>query len=474
MPVEGSAIQDPAPRGGAAAPPHGAAGFASRSAMFAAWGVVAGFLFFFVISYIDRTIITMMVAPLERDLGISDFQMSLLLGPAFGIFYGLCGVPVGWFVDRFPRKLVAAIGIALWGLATTVCGLAAGFGHLLIGRIGVGVGESALTPAAHATIAERFPKSQLATALSIYTLGVSIGTGLSILVGGAVVEWLAKAERLELPLIGVVHGWQLVFLTIGLITLAISPFALLLGGKTVGPAPLVRARASGRPPLSFMKLIAAEPMLFLALPIGFGFTAAVSVGMSAWIPTFFLREYGWSMAKVGGYWGLINIIAGAGGQVVGALIVDRLYARGVTDAHARYHVLGLFISTPCAAAAFLAHDPALTLVLLTVYFFVTFPCFGYAAAALQLFAPDHLRARISALNLALVAVIGSLLGPPFVGLLVDHVFHDKAKLGVALATLAAVGGPIVGITLAFVARRMRQAHRPGVLRFERFAPAEIA
>src|SRR5215212_8289192 len=142
-----------------------------KSAFRSPWVVVAALLAFYVMSYLDRVIINMMVEPIQRDLAITDFQLSLLQGPAFGIFYVVAGLALGYLIDRRSKRLITMGGVAVWGSATTLSGFASNFGQLAVGRMGVGVGESVLTPAAHAIIAESFPREKLSTAMSIYTMG---------------------------------------------------------------------------------------------------------------------------------------------------------------------------------------------------------------------------------------------------------------------------------------------------------------
>src|SRR5688572_2480653 len=129
-----------------------------------------------------------MVGPIRRDLNISDTEFSLLGGLAFVVFYTLMGIPIAWFADRTHRARLIAVAIAFWSIATALCGLARNFAHLFMARVGVGVGEAALTPAAFSMISDMFPRSQLGKAIGIYSSGVFIGVGLSFIVGGVLID----------------------------------------------------------------------------------------------------------------------------------------------------------------------------------------------------------------------------------------------------------------------------------------------
>ena len=166
------------------------------------WPMIWLFLLLYIFSFIDRQVITMMVDPLKRDLGLSDFQISLMMGPAFGLFFALCGLQMGWLVDRYSRRWITIAGVMLWGAATLGSGLARSFPGLLVGRMGVGMGEATLTPAAHSLIAEQFPRERLSTAIAVYSLGAVIGGGLAVVLGGAIVHLAAGAGEVRLPLVG--------------------------------------------------------------------------------------------------------------------------------------------------------------------------------------------------------------------------------------------------------------------------------
>jgi MFS family permease len=185
------------------------------------WYVVCVLTLAYVVSFLDRQILALMVEPIKHDLGLTDTQMSLLMGLAFGIFYTLMGVPLGRLADRTSRRALIATGVGVWCLMTASCGLARSFGQLFVARIGVGVGEAALTPAAISMISDYFPRQKRGRAIGFYNMGVSLGAGTAMVLGGVVISYVMSAAPVELPGVGELKSWQLVFMLVGLPGLAI-------------------------------------------------------------------------------------------------------------------------------------------------------------------------------------------------------------------------------------------------------------
>lgn len=420
------------------------------------WPKVFVFLFFYVVSFIDRSIINMMVQPIERDLGITDFEMSLLLGPAFGIFYVLCGVPIGGLVDRFHRGRMTAIGVTVWGAATATCGLAGNYAMLFVGRMGVGAGESVLTPAAHSLISDSFPKSKLSTALAVYAMGAIVGAGLAKVIGGFVVQLTADAQVYSIPVIGLIYPWQAVFLCLGLFTLLCLPLTAILREGTEGRLRQTYAEVAASDTAGFVELLRTHPMIFIGMPVAFGLIGIMAGAYTAWFPTFMMRTYGWTPAAVGVALGVQMIVSGSLGQIVGVYAVERMVKRGVADAHVRFPMLGMFVSTPLAVLGLLGGNPWLFLLATSVFYVLSYSFFGYATAGIQQFTPSHLRGRVSALFLAIVTLIGIGLGPPATSLITEYIFADKAKLGWSLSIVTIIIAPLVVFNLYLVGRKIRR------------------
>ncbi|MBF3358944.1 MFS transporter, partial [Pseudomonas aeruginosa] len=181
----------------------------------AAWTTVAILMVAYVLSFIDRQILNLLVGPIRRDLAISDTEMSLLMGLSFALFYTLCGIPLGRMADNRSRRGLILFGVLVWSAMTAACGLARSYWQFLTFRVGVGVGEAALSPAAYSLIADSFPRERRATAISVYSMGIYLGSGLAFLLGGLVIKFASAQGDVHLPLFGEVRPWQLIFLILG-------------------------------------------------------------------------------------------------------------------------------------------------------------------------------------------------------------------------------------------------------------------
>ncbi|NBB52620.1 MFS transporter, partial [Rhizobium sp. CRIBSB] len=143
-----------------------------------AWWSVAVFFLLYGIAFLDRQMLNILVVPIKETLDISDFQISLLQGFTFAVFYTIVGVPIGWFIDNGPRRKVVFLGLIVWSVASSACGLAFRFWHLMLGRIGVAAGEAVLAPAAYSMLSDIFPPNRLALPMSIMGTGAALGGAL--------------------------------------------------------------------------------------------------------------------------------------------------------------------------------------------------------------------------------------------------------------------------------------------------------
>src|SRR6185437_13950526 len=186
------------------------------------WYATGVLMLAYVFSYLDRQILYLMVGPIRRDLHITDFEFSLLSGAAFGIFYTFMGLPIGWLADRVNRKKLIAVGVTAWSIMTILCGVAQSYGLLFLARIGVGVGEATLSPAAYSFLSDSFDKVRLPRAMSMYGLGLFIGAGLALIVGGEIIGAVDKWGDVSIPVLGTLRSWHLVFVMVGVPGLVVA------------------------------------------------------------------------------------------------------------------------------------------------------------------------------------------------------------------------------------------------------------
>ena len=181
-----------------------------------AWYVVLLCMLAYIFSFIDRQILALMIEPIKADLNLSDTQFSLLHGLAFSLFYAFMGLPLAYLADRFSRPKIIAVGIVFWSIATALCGLSKSFIQLFFSRMGVGVGEATLSPAAYSMFSDMFSKDKLGRAVAVYSSGSFVGGGIAFLVGGYVIGLLKNMSLIEVPLLGAIKAWQMAFILVGL------------------------------------------------------------------------------------------------------------------------------------------------------------------------------------------------------------------------------------------------------------------
>lgn len=193
---------------------HKDSAFTWRSETYA-WAVVALLIVAFTFAMIDRMILTLLVGPLKADFDLSDTQVSLLHGLAFTLLYVIVGIPMGWLTDRYSRRFIAGASVASWSLMTALCGLSGNFVQLFLARMGVGIGEAGISPAANSLIPDYFPQSRVSLPLTLYSIGGSAGSGLALIFGGSIVDYVSHLGWISIPLIGDIRGWQASFLIVG-------------------------------------------------------------------------------------------------------------------------------------------------------------------------------------------------------------------------------------------------------------------
>ncbi len=408
--------------------PYPAAGYA--------WYVVGALTVVYVFSFIDRQILSLLVRPLRRDIGISDTQISLLLGFAFAVFYTASGIPLGRLADSMSRRTIIAAGFAVWSLFTAGCGLARNFLQMLLLRTGVGVGEAALSPAAYSLISDYFPPHRRATAISVYGMGIYLGAGLALLLGGVVIGVASAQEAWVLPLAGAVRPWQLILLAVGLPGVLLAPLLYAIRE----PVRRGSARAVGRIPLrQVLSYMGRNRRTFLCHNFGLGLTAFGTYAGGAWDPTFFIRTYGWSAERAGVVLGAIIMIAGSAGIVAGGRFADWLAERGHRDSKMRVAMYATLANVPLALAMYSSPNAALAAVLFVPHLFFTSAPYGVAPAAIQEMMPNAMRGQASALYLLVNTLVGLGLGPTAVALLTDYAFHNDAAIRYSLLIVSASG-----------------------------------
>jgi MFS family permease len=421
-------------------PPYPPAGYA--------WFVVGVLMLLYVFSFIDRQILSLLVAPIRADLHITDTQMSLLMGFSFAVFYALFGLPMARVADKHSRRLLIGVGVGLWSFMTSCCAFARNYGQLLLCRMGVGVGEAALSPAAYSLITDYFPRERLATAISVYGMGIYLGSGMAYLLGVVVVGFASGKATLDIPLLGALRPWQSVFILVG----APGFLLALLMGVIREPIRrgLRRRRAGGGISIGeVITYIAANFRTFCCHNIGFSLLALAGYGAAGWVPTFLVRVHGWTPQSAGTWYGIIVMVFGSLGILFGGRLADFLAERGAVDARLRTGVIAALAGLPFAFLYPLAPSGSFAIALLAPMTFTTAMPFGAAPAAIQEMMPSAMRAQASAIYLFVVNLIGMGLGPTAVASCTDYLFGDDNMVGYSLLVVG-VTTSISAATLLFL------------------------
>ncbi len=405
-----------------------------------AWYIVLVLMLANVSGFVDRQILSLLVEPIKRDFGVSDTQVSLLMGLSFAVFYSVLGVPIGRLADRRSRRVIVAVGATLWSVMTALGGLARSFTHLFLLRVGVGVGEATLGPSAVSLIADAFPRERRGTAMSVYMLGTFLGSGIAYALGAYVVGLTDAHGGWTWPVVGEIRPWQTVFVLVGLPGLVIGALAL-----TMREPP----RENRSPVLPLREVLAyfrTHRRTMLTLSFGFACSAAVNYGIAAWLATFFVRTHGWTAAEAGTLQGVLTMTVGVAGTLLGGWLTDRWVRAGRIDAPIRVGIaaaVGMLVtagSYPLVPSA-----PVAALLLVPVNLFAAMP-WGAANAAVAEALPSRMRGQGAAVYFLVVNLFAGAFGPTAVALLTDRFFGDAAALRWSLA-LCTILGMLFTITL---------------------------
>ncbi|MBS0473885.1 MAG: MFS transporter [Proteobacteria bacterium] len=412
----------------------------------------------YMLSFMDRQILVLMIEPLQRDLKINDSQFSLLHGTSFALFYTIVGLYVGGLIDRHHSVRILDWAVAWWSLATAVCGLARGYGQLFAARMMVGVGEAALSPGAYSLLSDYYEPRRRTRAFAIYATGMHLGSGVAFILGGRLIGYLESIPPVTMPLLGTLESWRLTFLVVGvpglLLGLVIRWFIREPERGTMDRAvPGAEAQAAkATSHREFFAFVRANRAAYTNHNLGFGLHMMFSYAITSWLPVLLLRTYHWPVTQVGLVMGIQFLIFGPLGAFLGGKAARMLRERGDASAEMTLGaascamlLLGVVILTLFHGAGVVLAVAALQI------FFVAFPG-SLNAASLQIVAPPRFRGLSGALFMLVGNLLGLALGPLVVGMLTDYVFADKKMVGMSLLTMGVVVMP-VAIALLLAGRR---------------------
>ncbi|RYF94872.1 MAG: MFS transporter [Caulobacteraceae bacterium] len=412
----------------------------------------------YTINFLDRQVINILAEPIKKDLGLADWQLGLMSGLAFALFYTFLGLPIARLAEKRNRALIIGTSVAVWSGFTALCGSAQTFSQLLLYRIGVGVGEAGCTPPAHSLISDMVPREKRSSALAFYHMGTPIGSLLGLVFGGLVAD---------------AYGWRMAFLVAGVPGLIFAALAVFTLRE---PRKLIAAQAARAQALS---ATFGETLKHLMKTPTFGLVAAaaavqafVGYGHSPFTVSFFLRVHSAEvadLAKVVGGWfgwdlgpigfmglslGIFSGVAGAGGAFFGGWLADRAARRDIGSIMTGPAIASL-VSVPVYIAAVSLPSALGALIMLAISVFLGTIWYGPIYASAQSVAPAHMRATASAILVFIINLIGLGLGPLGVGILSDALNH--AGLGSAEGVRwALILSTLIGVATFFCLWRVRK------------------
>jgi MFS family permease len=409
-----------------------------------AWYVVAILMLAYVFSFLDRQILNLLVTPIRRDLQISDSAISLLLGFAFALFYSVFALPLGRIVDAHRRTTLIMVGFATWSAFTVGCGLVGSYAQLLLMRAGVGVGEASLNPAAFSLITDYFPSHRRGRAQGIFHMGVYLGSGLSLILGGLITGMVFRRPAYTLPFVGIVRSWQVVFIVIGLGGLLAVP----LIWSVREPSRRDDAPAAGG--LSIVEVLAyfkANRRAYLCHNIGLAFLMFSSYGAAAWVPTYFIRHFHWTAARVGLVYGCLTAVCGCLGVLGGGWLADWMAVRGHRDAYLRAALWISILWFPTGIASLLAPTAFVAFLLFAPTIALASAAYSIGPASLMQMTPQRMRGQAGAVYLLIGSLIGQGIGPTAVAVCTDYVFGHDNLVGYSLLVVTCAAHALAAVLL---------------------------
>lgn len=408
------------------------------------WYVVALMSALYLVSFIDRVVLNLLVGPLKAEFQVSDTQLSLLQGVGFALCYGIVGVPLARMADLGNRKFLIFGGVLLWSVSTLGSAFATGFGMLVVLRMGLAIGEAALSPAALSMFADMFPSRQRSLAGSIYIATGLGGSFAAFIIASGVVAWLGTGTEIRMPMLGELKLWQAVFVIVGLPGLMLALVLLFTVSEPARNATDDNNRPTSGDVLAEFR---QRWRLYASVALAGGLISNVVSSLPAWVPSLLIRNHQYSIQEAGVAFGSVGLIAGVAGTVGLPRLAANLDNRGRVDGFALAGIVAVTLGAPAVLCVAYASTPTVLMGALGASVFCWFGAVALPILAVQHIAPPRMRATFTALLLLIQAVLGFSVGPTATAALSNHVFGGEQGLGFALATVAWVVAPAAAFLL---------------------------
>jgi MFS family permease len=399
----------------------------------------------YVFAFVDRQILAFLVGPIRKDFTITDTQFSLINGLAFVLFYAVLGIPLGRLADTGNRRRLILVGIVAWSVMTALCGRATNYLQLFLARLGVGVGEATLAPAAVSILADSFEPAKRGLAINTFASGVHGGIGLANIFGGVVVSAAATAAAVQLPFFGVLKPWQLAFVLVAAPGILIVLLTLSLR------EPVRQGTAAERAPIRMAdtaRFMRERWFVYTTVILGCALSAVGSYGMYGWVPATYARVYGWPSARIGWHLGLLTIFFGTAGLVASGAYASRQMRLGRGAVYVRVMAIAVACAIlPATAMLFVQSAYALWACIALLIFFLGMPV-GLVQGALQAISPNNMRAQVIAVYLAVLNLFGLGMGSTAVAVVTDYVFANDLAVRRSMGIVAIIASLLSVIVLS--------------------------
>ena len=380
-------------------------------------------------NFIDRQILAILLPAIKAEFLVDDWVLGFLVGTSFAVFYATLGMPIALLADRWNRRNLIAAALAIWSIMTALSGVAANVVQLALARIGVGIGEAGCSPPAHSMISDYYPPEKRATAMGIFTVGISAGIMIAYLSGG----WLAANL-----------GWRQALLIVGLPGLVLALIVRLTVTEPVRGMSEGREDSAARYGIIAVGRFLYSRKSFVHMSLGAALASFNAYAVLSFFPSFLIRSHGMDLQEIGIYLGLIIGVSSAIGFVGGGHLADRVGS--INKKYALWAIAG------SALTAWLFVFPLYLLEnrtwVLVIFFIASVPTNVYLAttfAQTQSLVRLRMRAAASAILLFIINIVGLGLGPQFAGILSDFLAasYGADSMRYSLLTIGAVMGPWV-------------------------------
>jgi MFS family permease len=409
--------------------------------------VIAVLLLANVCCYMARMVLLLLVQPINHALQISDTQMSLLQGAAFSIFFVVAGLPVGWLTDRSGRRNILVASVVTWSVMAIFCGIASSYNQLFLARVGVGIGEAALTPAAFSLIADYFPPRRRGRAMAVYYMGALFGTGIATTFGGVL---LGSLERgLQLPFLGAMAPWQVLFVLSGTPGFLIAALLFTVREPIRHDAIVVRisseiaVRKTG-----ILRFLMSNWRAFLPVYLALGLIQFCAFALTAWIIPLLVRRDHMTTPEAGATYGILVVVIGVFAALFGGVIGDVLGGQSKIGGRFRAVLYAYVIFLPGIVITTLATTPVIADIGLVIEIFGVCVASSMMYTVLQDIVPNQYRGQAVAILSMLVTLGSATMAPTAVALYTDRLFRDPDMVGYSIL-LTVIPAAIIGIVLNF-------------------------